>query len=120
MKILENYMNFNDYRGQILGVVQEGTWREMNYVTTKVGVVRGNHYHEKTLELIFITAGSIRLRVRDVRKDEPATVFDFKAGDAFILEPYENHIVETLEDSAWINMLSRAMNEKNGHDIIIA
>ena len=118
MKILEHYMSFVDQRGQILGVVQQGTWQEINYVKTKAGVVRGNHYHEKTLELIFIVEGRIKLSVRDVRKAELAATFDFKAGDAFIIEPYENHIVKTQEDSAWINVLSRAMNEENGTDIV--
>ncbi|MBO4401971.1 MAG: dTDP-4-dehydrorhamnose 3,5-epimerase family protein [Selenomonadaceae bacterium] len=118
MKILEHYMSFADGRGQILGIIQQGNWQEMNYITTRAGVVRGNHYHEKTVELVFIVEGRIKLSVRDVRKSEPSATFEFMSGDAFIIEPYENHIVETQVDSAWINMLSRAMNEEHGKDIV--
>ena len=117
MKRLNNYMNFSDARGDILGIVQHGTWQEMNYITTKAHVLRGNHYHKETYELIFVVKGKIKLTVRDIVKDNLNETFFFNVGEAFILEPMENHTIETLEDSAWINLLSRAMNDKNGKDI---
>ncbi len=120
MKILEHYMNFCDDRGAICGIVQQGTWQEMNYVTTKANVIRGNHYHKQTFELIFIVKGAVKLTVRNITRDESNKIFHFVAGDAFILEPSENHTIETLEDSAWINLLSRAMTDANGKDIFTA
>lgn len=117
MKILKNYMHFSDARGEIRGVTQQGTWQEMNCVTTKAHAVRGNHYHKKTHELIFIVEGKIKLTVRKVRSNEPAEEFYFNSGEAFVLEPMENHTIEPLEDTTWINLLSRAMNDENGKDI---
>lgn len=117
MKRLDNYMNFSDARGEICGIVQQGSWQEMNYVTTKANVLRGNHYHKETRELIFVVSGRIKLTVRDIISGSPDETFFFAAGEAFIIEPMENHSIETLEDSAWINLLSRAMNDANGKDI---
>lgn len=118
MKILKNYMSFSDDRGNINGIIQQGQWQEMNCITTKANVTRGDHYHAKAEELIFIVQGSIKLYLRNVKKNSPLETFTFTAGEAFILEPYENHIIETLEDCTWINMLSCAMNDENGKDIL--
>ena len=117
MRILKNYMHFIDDRGEICGVIQQGTWHEMNCVTTKAHVLRGNHFHKQTYELIFIVKGKVKLTVRNIIKGESDSVFYFSSGEAFMLEPWENHSIETQEDSMWINMLSRAMNDENGKDI---
>ena len=37
MKIIESYFTFKDDRGLIKGIVNEGNWQEINYVSSKKG-----------------------------------------------------------------------------------
>ena len=112
-------MNYNDERGTITGIIQSGVWQEMNYITTRSGVVRGNHYHKKTQELFFIISGQIRITIYDVNKNDSANIFIAKTGDAFIIQPYEVHRFETQTDSSWINMLSSPIGKDDDADIFI-
>lgn len=105
-------MNFSDIRGSFLGVVNEGQWQEVNYIESKAGTVRGNHYHKKTQELFFIISGEIHINVKDVH-DKSINEFIAKKGDIFIIEPYEIHTFNILRDSSWINALSLKMCEQD-------
>ena len=51
-KIIKNYFNHKDERGEIKGLVNFGSWEEINYITSIEGTVRGGHYHKNTKELL--------------------------------------------------------------------
>jgi quercetin dioxygenase-like cupin family protein len=106
LTILEPYRQFSDSRGQMLGVINDGKWEEINYIETAAGCVRGGHYHRNTRELFLIISGTIKVRIRPVngRKIKEHT---FYGGDIFVIEPGEVHWFETISNCSWINVLSK-------------
>jgi len=112
MDILELYTINKDTRGAFLGITNKYTWGEINYIETLKRVIRGNHYHKSTKELFYILKGRIHIRIYNLVTKEQ---FEFEATPnmIFIVDPYEVHTFETLEDSKWINMLSHKLDETN-------
>jgi dTDP-4-dehydrorhamnose 3,5-epimerase-like enzyme len=108
MKIFEPYTARTDQRGLFLGITRENWIREINYVETKTGEVRGNHYHTGTMEMFFVIEGEVHVTVRHVRSDKTEERI-FGKGEIFLIEPYEFHTFRVLSDTKWINMLSRPM-----------
>lgn len=112
MQILDRYMSREDDRGLFWGISQEPWIREINYVETAAGEVRGNHYHTETREMFFIIEGTVRVMVYHVQtghREEPW----FQKGDIFIVEPYEVHTFYALTDAKWINMLSKPFQQED-------
>jgi len=101
-----DYPSFYSYddRGFIRGIVQSNNiiWKEINYIESRADVVRGNHYHKVTLEGFYIISGKILVTLNG--KD-----FIAEGGDSFYVEPGVVHAFTVLEDSRWINFLSKPM-----------
>ena len=112
MESLDHYIIHEDDRGSFSGIVNKYTWGEINHITTKKDVVRGNHYHRYTKELFYILSGTIRIEITHSVTGEKHD-FIAKAGMSFIVDPYEAHKFTTLEDSVWLNMLSHRLDEEN-------
>lgn len=112
MKKIKPYMQKLDDRGKILGITQE-FWAEINYIESKKGTARGNHYHKQTVEAFYIISGKIKVVINNIKSGKIQKVNAIK-GDIFVINPYEKHTFTVLEDSSWINMLSKSM--KDGED----
>ena len=110
MEFLEKYLIHEDARGIFNGIVNRYTWAEINHITTKKNVIRGNHYHQHTKELFYILSGRIRVMVHHIETGEKHE-FIAEPNMCFVIDPYEVHTFETLEDSVWLNMLSHRMDE---------
>ena len=108
---LSPYSSHTDDRGAFTGITRD-SWAEVNFVQTTAGQVRGDHYHQETQELFFIVSGEIDIEIRDV-KTGVCNEFVARAGDIFIVEPYENHIFRARTDARWINMLSKVLDEES-------
>lgn len=100
-----------DERGSFVGVFQGCKWEEINYVESVEGSVRGNHYHKETVEGFFIIDGKIKVTLVDVVKGSKRA-FIAKKGDAMLINPNTLHTFEMLENSKWINLLSKPMGNK--------
>jgi dTDP-4-dehydrorhamnose 3,5-epimerase-like enzyme len=112
MEFLEKYTIHEDSRGGFLGIINKYTWGEINFVRTKAGVVRGNHYHRYTKELFYVLSGEIQIDVKNIVSNEEHH-FLAKPDMVFIIDPYEVHTFTTIEDSTWLNMLSHRLDEKS-------
>lgn len=110
MEFLEKYTIQEDARGQFLGIINKYTWGEINFVHTKAGVERGNHYHRYTKELFYILSGEIQIDVKNI-VDKSEHHFRATPHMVFIIDPYELHTFTTIQESTWINMLSHRMDE---------
>lgn len=64
------YMNQSDNRGSFWGLINKGSWQEVNFVATKSGEVRGGHFHVKTNELIFLVHGKAEVELQDCNNTE--------------------------------------------------
>lgn len=108
MQVIEPYRQFSDARGRMLGVINAGSWEEINYVETAAGQVRGGHYHRETRELFLLIEGVVRVRVGP--EGGPLRETLLEAGSIFVVEPFEAHWFETESPCKWINVLSKRMH----------
>ncbi|HDL52936.1 MAG TPA: cupin domain-containing protein [Proteobacteria bacterium] len=111
MQKLLPYATFKDERGRFLGITQD-PWGEVNFIETRSGHTRGNHYHKETRELFFIISGEIEVSIEDVRTGNREE-FVGRKGDMFVVDIYEKHTFFTKSDSRWINMLSQPIDADN-------
>jgi len=112
MKIVKPNTVVSDNRGKLIEVLLNINYKQMNHVITKKGFVRGNHYHKRTREFFYILHGKIVVTVTNI-KTKKTTRFTAGPGSCFIIEPYENHTVEFIEDTEWIVLLSENFNPDN-------
>lgn len=109
------YFSAEDNRGSITGLVNFGHWGEFNVIQTKKGVVRGNHYHKETIELFYIIKGELEFTTQKVKDNKPIgekVTEIFKESDIFKINPGTIHVVKTLSDCEWINILSKPIDPK--------
>lgn len=112
MYFIEAKIFHQDERGFIYSVIHNGEWREINYVESQKGSVRGGHYHKVTIECFFVIKGAIDVSIENLKTGKREE-FKVKAKNVFVIEPFEVHRFQILEDSAWINILSRSMDDHN-------
>ena len=116
IEFIPNYIEHSDKRGSFLGLINFGNWKEINFICSEAGTVRGNHYHENTDELFIILEGNIKVILQKVlgKKDleNKQKTFNVKEGDVFLIKKNVNHIFEIIENSKWINVLSQKINKE--------
>lgn len=106
---------FEDERGTITQLIHDG-WKQVNYITTKAGVTRGNHYHKNNEEAFYVITGMFELEVKDVKSGE-IEFFTMKKGDFFVIKRYLNHSFKFLENTILLSFYSNSVVEENGKDI---
>ncbi|NOT77556.1 MAG: cupin domain-containing protein [Bacteriovoracaceae bacterium] len=110
IKFIENYFAHSDERGSIKGLFNFGTWEEGNLITSNAGTIRGGHYHKGTNELFIILDGRIEITTKELGGDKEV-VSVVTTGDVFFIEPNIVHTFKCIEDSRWINVLSKKMEQ---------
>ena len=116
MTILDPFRQFSDSRGQMLGVINDGQWEEINFIETAASCLRGGHYHRDTRELFLLISGTLKVRVTPVTGGDTRE-HTFTAGSIFVVEPGEVHWFESLTACTWINALSKRFDQ-NTPDIV--
>lgn len=119
VKFIKHYFFHTDARGSITGLVQFDQWEEVNHILSVRGTVRGGHYHKEAKELFVILSGKIEVTTRNVKDGrlvEEVDVVVVMTGDVFLVEPFVDHTFKCLEDSEWINLLSKK-TDKDRMDI---
>ncbi|WP_417542762.1 cupin domain-containing protein [Methylophaga thalassica] len=111
MKILSPYQTFEDERGCLLGLLNHSEWQEINFLETRAGNQRGNHYHKNTREFFFIIEG--RGEIEIISESQGKEVHEFKSLDMFIIEPMEIHTFYCHENTKWINALTLKFDADN-------
>lgn len=115
LQFVDNYFLHIDDRGSIVGLINHGSWKELNIITSEAEVVRGNHYHMKTHEIFIILEGHIEVHTQDVNNGKligDLTVCSVKTGDVIWVEPFTNHIFIPKCFSKWINVLSEPVDKE--------
>ncbi|MBF0355158.1 MAG: hypothetical protein HQL43_07985 [Alphaproteobacteria bacterium] len=92
-------INFEDDRGAIKDIMFREPVDHVTVITSKAGVVRGNHFHNETVQWVYLASGSLKSLTR---KDNGAVeVTALKPGDLILTEAGEQHALEALEDSTF-------------------
>ena len=116
IKKLNSHFSYNDDRGKIYGILNNFSIEEINFIDTYKGTIRGNHYHKKTTEIIFIIDGNVKVIYQSISKKvelEGKGSIIVRKNDIFLIEPYIIHTFIAQEDSKWINALTVKHNPNN-------
>ena len=112
IEFINSYFNHVDERGSIVGLVNFGQWEELNIIESLKNAVRGGHYNLKTSELFIILEGRIEVFLENINQGKTRIV-EVNAGDVFLIKPRIIHTFTILENSRWINCLSKKIDPNN-------
>ena len=115
IKYLKTDFKFKDERGEITQLVHDN-WKQVNYITTRAGVKRGDHYHKNNEEAFFIISGELELDLEDINSGEAETHI-IKTGDFFVIRRNLNHGFKFLKDTDLISMYSNGVEQNGKMDI---
>jgi dTDP-4-dehydrorhamnose 3,5-epimerase-like enzyme len=83
-----------DHRGFIADIFYKEKISHVAFIKTKKNKIRGNHYHKKTTQIIFITQGKLEYWYKSL-KSKKAKKKILYSGDIVITPPYEIHALRT-------------------------
>ena len=89
--------NFEDSRGKITDIISKEKIDFVTIITNKKGSVRGNHYHKKTIQYLYVLEGSILVAAQFEGKKLEKKIL--KEGDLLLNEPNEWNAIKSLEDN---------------------
>ncbi|MBF0166118.1 MAG: cupin domain-containing protein [Alphaproteobacteria bacterium] len=92
-------INFEDARGAIKDILFREPVDHVTVITSRAGVVRGNHYHNETVQWVYLASGSMKSLTRKGNGNVEVTAL--KPGDLILTEAGEQHALEALEDSTF-------------------
>lgn len=116
IKILEPDFIFEDSRGSLVQLVREG-YSQINVVTSKAGVERGNHFHKLNREGFYVVDGSFTL---EASLDGKTEVYNFGKGDMFVIEPCVMHRFVYHEDTTLVAFYDKGVELADGTKDIIS
>lgn len=99
-----------DERGELIQLVHEG-YKQVNYIFSKAGEVRGNHYHKYNEEAYFIIRGKVRVTVI---KDRTQEEYYFSGGEMFEIPRMVKHIFFYEEDTDLVSLYSSGVELGDG------
>lgn len=100
MKKQKIKISFQDKRGKIIDILQKEQIEYVTLITSKKGAIRGNHYHEKSIQYNFILKGKMKLFTRAPKGKKKTEII--KTGDLACNPPMEEHALLALEDSEFL------------------
>ncbi len=107
------YMSRSDQRGSFWGLVNQGVWQEINFVTTQAGEIRGGHFHTRTNEAIFLVRGKAEVELQDCDHSQEKQQFILNPGEGVQIKPYILHTFRYLENSEHISLLDTPFDPAN-------
>ncbi len=100
MEIIKYKINFKDERGEISDLLENKNINSITKINMKKGAVRGNHYHEKTIQYVYVISGKIEIHTQIDDNKPEATIFI--QGDLSATVPFEKHAIKAIEDSEFL------------------
>lgn len=83
--------------GELAQIISGEAMRLITYIEFKLdGKPRGNHFHRKKVEIIYIIKGKVRVRIEDLSDHSRATV-DLASGDIIRIQPNCAHVYVAQE-----------------------
>ena len=109
MRILKREFEREDTRGKLIQLIT-GDFKQLNVIEIKKGKTFGGHYHLKKEEFFYVIFGDIRVQINNGYNQ---SMHYFTAGDCFLVEPFDRHIIEALEEDV---MIVEALSEPYSED----
>ena len=95
---VDRHEAFVDERGFIRDLLTNVALDSVTLLHTRDGTVRGNHWHDETIQWTYVVKGSLLVRTRE-RGKISVTADVAKTGDLFMSPAGEEHAWKALEDT---------------------
>ena len=89
--------SFKDERGTIQDILINEPIEHITVITSKRDVTRGNHYHKKTIQWVYVHSGKLKSLTQ--KENENVVIRNLEPGDLIKTEALEKHALKALEDS---------------------
>lgn len=100
MEITHPPIAHQDDRGRIIDVLEGIDFNYATVITSRKGVTRGNHYHLKTTQWVYVISG--RLLSHSRMPFCPLERRELNPGDLIKNVPSEHHALTALEDTEFL------------------
>jgi quercetin dioxygenase-like cupin family protein len=100
MKLDHIKTSFEDIRGKIIDLVSNETLNAATIVTFDNEVIRGNHYHNHTIQWNYILSGKIFAIVETTGNERKEIILN--PGDLLKITDGEKHAFKSLENSVML------------------
>ena len=97
MKTLRIKTNFQDARGRITDILDGVRINSVTLVRSKKATVRGNHFHKKTIQYLYVLQGKVKYYFR--KGKGPVRSVTLSPGDCGVSPPGEIHTIVSLTAS---------------------
>jgi len=104
MKVIQIKTTHQDKRGSITDVIEQIDFNGATMIESKKGSIRGNHYHKKTIQYIYLLSGKLKAKSKKVNESMVEVVVH--PGDLISHEKLEVHCFEAIEDSLFLVLSS--------------
>lgn len=94
MKYSRPKIFFKDKRGSISDIFYKKNINHVAIIKSKKGVLRGDHYHKKTTQYMYITKGSLEYWYKKLNSKQKPKMKLLKEGDLVETPPYEMHALK--------------------------
>ena len=95
-----------DPRGAIANIF-EGLLGHVALISSKKGSVRGNHYHQKDHQYIYLVSGAFESHSCEVQNPPKKQVLKVRPGDIVDTPPLTAHAQKFTEDSVFLALSTR-------------
>ena len=109
---------YTDARGAIQPLVSGG-FESSQLISCKKGAVRANHYHKHDWHYCYMVYGSMRYYSRPTGSTESPVWTLVSAGQIVYTPPMEDHAMEFLEDSAFVNFSGKPRDQAGYEDDLV-
>lgn len=93
-----------DERGSITDIVEQVDFNGATIIRSKVGSVRGNHFHKKTIQYVYVLSGKMKCLAQKPQQKVMMAIVE--PGDLVSHDLLESHSFEALEDTLFLVLSS--------------
>lgn len=93
-----------DERGSITDIVEQVDFNGATIILSKSGSVRGNHFHKKTIQHVYILSGKMKCLAQKPQQKVMMAIVE--QGDLVSHDLLESHSFEALEDTLFLVLSS--------------
>ena len=116
MKLIKFKPDFEDNRGSITDLFNDKIIRHVSHVKTNdISSVRGNHYHKKTTQAIYVVKGSFKYWFKQL-DEKKSKCINVNYGEMVLTLPNEIHALTFEEESEFIEF-SWGLNDRKDYEI---
>jgi dTDP-4-dehydrorhamnose 3,5-epimerase-like enzyme len=109
---------FVDARGAIQPLI-EGGFASAQLISCTTGSVRANHYHKEDWHYCYMVSGSMDYFFRPVGSSDTPTCIRVASGQMIFTPPMEEHAMQFLEQSAFINFANRQRDQASYEEDLV-